>query len=272
MISNFYKPTPALAEIVEHYWYFKIGITATAIHHLPTPLFQCLAFNYYTQQAHYVYNNNITKLDKPVYFFGQQTCSRIMATNEKKVHILIVKFKSLGIVKLTGINMGKMADCIINAHNIWGRELEFLCNEMRSEADVEGSISVLEKFLLKKSTQIILHHRVNSVANALSLIEDSKGTINTHILQYKTNTSRKTLERAFMNYVGINPKLYSEITRFNAAKERIDNKILNKKLSGIAYDLDFCHGSHFSAEFKRFANMSPTEYLQGAKCSPIFSL
>ena len=130
-------------------------------------------------------------------------------------------------------------------------------------------IPLIFEFLLKKYSQINLRYRVNNVANSLSLIQKSNGAISTNKLQCETNTSRKTLERAFMNCIGINPKLYSEITRFNAAKKWLDHYILKQKLSGLAYDLDFCSGSHFAADFKRFANISPTEYLHSAKSDRI---
>ena len=147
-----------------------------------------------------------------------------------------------------------------------------LFEQMQSMAKVEQRIAILEKFLLKKCSEIRLHYRVNNVENALSLIKNLKGSIGVSKLMYETNTSRRTLERAFKNYLGITPKLYCELTRFNAAKELMDTNLLNQNLSGLAFDLNYCDGSHFSAEFKRFADMTPMEYIKSVKSAKILSV
>lgn len=269
MIYKFYKPIPALSEIVEHYWYSKIETKEVLVSNHPTPLLQGLAFNFNKHVEYHEYHKERIQLYKKAYFFGQPTCGRTIISDEKGVDILGVKFKPLGIVKLTGINMEHMADNVISADDIWSNELESLSDEMQSVSSVEGSISVLENFLFRKYVQRKLHIRMKTIEQALLLIESSKGVINIRDLQYKSNTSRKTLERAFMNHLGVNPKLYSRIVRFNAAKKQIDKSFKNQNFYELAYDLDYCDGAHFSAEFKRFSNMTPTEYLQNLQLKTI---
>ena len=261
MIYNLYKPSFYLNHIVEHYWYSKIKLNDAIMRHHPASLMQGLAFNFNKYEEHHTYNGKTLQLNRQAYLFGQSTYSHLVK-NESMVDILGVKFKPLGIAKVTGINMENLADCIIPAESIWGRELNLLCDEMQSASNLQVTILVLEKFLLRKSNQVKLHHRVNNVENALALIENSNGAINARSLQYETNTSRKTLERAFINYLGITPKLYSEITRFNQVKHCLDQDDLQQNLSGLAYDLGYSDGSHLSAEFKRFSNISPGEYLK----------
>lgn len=271
MIYKVFNPIPALAEIVEYYWYSKVELDGIVVHHYPAPLLQGLAFNFKNQQEQHEYGTKTIQLNKQAYFFGQPTCGRTITNSGEGIEILGVKFTPLGIVSLTGINMENMADSIISADNIWGTELDLLCEEMQLATDTEGSIDVLEIFFLKKYAQIKPPHHLKDVANALSLIKYSKGKISIGSLQYETNTSRKTLERAFANCLGVTPKLYSEITRFNAAKEWLDNNILNQNLSTLAFDFNYCDGSHLSAEFKRFAGMSPSEYLLKTKFDRILA-
>ena len=262
MICNFYNPVPALSEIVEHYWYFKLKMGGPSVQHHPTLLAQCLIFNFNAGQEIVARKNKAINLNKSVYFFGQQTSSRIIATNDKRIHVLGAKFNPLGMAKLLGINMAAMADNIIDAEDIWNRELDSVSDEIQSSSNIEEAIRVLEIFLLKKYSQNKMHHRINTVDKALFLIQNSKGCMNISDLHIKANTTKRTLERAFINYLGITPKLYSRITRFNAAKDWMDKEILNPKLLELAYDLSYSDGSHFSAEFKRFADLTPSEYLQ----------
>ena len=232
--------------------------------HYPTTLLQGLAFNFNKIEEIHMFDGKVIKLDKHAYIFGQSTCSHLVGS-ALGVDILGVKFKPLGIAKITGINMKHLADCIITADSIWGREFNLLCDEMQSGKTIEESILVLERFLLKKSYLIKPHHRVKNVENALELINYSRGALDIRSLQNETNTSRKTLERAFTNYVGITPKLYSKITRFNAVKNYLDQELGTQNLSGLAYELGYSDGSHLSADFKRFSNITPGEYLKRKK-------
>jgi AraC-like DNA-binding protein len=264
MIYRVFSPSPALSEIVSHFWYSKVDLSGAILQYYPTPLLQGLVFNFRRLEEHHAYNNKVVTLDKQAYLFGQPISPRETTTHKEGIDIIGASFKPLGITKVTGINMEHMADQIIAAEDIWGRELEWLCDEMQSAGCLEGIIRVLETFLLDKYTHTRLHYRVDHVGHALSLIEHSHGIVSIKDLQYQTSTSRKTLERAFLNYVGLKPKLYSQIVRYNAAKERIDKMLINQNIAELAYDTGYYDGSHFAAEFKRFSGVTPREYIHNA--------
>lgn len=262
MIYRIFSPISFLSDVVEHYWYAKAEMTEPAIQHYATPLLQGLTFNFKKQQEQHAFDGEILQLDKQVYLFGQPIGYRQVTTNEKGIDIIGVKFRPLGISKITGINMEYIANRIIAAEDIWGNELELLCDEMQSAPSVEQNLSILEKFLIDKYISTSLHYRVDHAQNAVSLITDSKGTINIKSIQDQTNTSRKTLERAFAHYLGVSPKLYSRIVRFNAVKEILDGNNINKNLTSLALDFGFYDSSHFAAEFKYFSELSPSAYLK----------
>jgi len=262
MIYRVFHPVPALSDIVEHYWYSKIDLTASALQQYATPLLQGLVFNFKQQPEHHSYNGKTITLDRSAYVFGQSLSPRVVNSNEKGVDIVGVKFKPLGITKLTGINMSCLADKIVDAEDLWGNELKQLCDEMQSATMLEKTINVLERFLLKKYLSTKLHYRIENAHNALMLINQHQGNIDIKSLQVQTNTSRKTLERAFMNYLGVPPKLYSRIVRFNAVKTIIDRSAFDGNLTKLALDFGFYDCSHFIAEFKNFSGSTPHNYLK----------
>lgn len=261
MIYRVFPPCPPLSAVVSHFWYSKVKLSGSVIQHHPTPLLQGLVFNFRRQEERHAYNNQVIALHKQAYLFGQPVSPREVTTHKDGIDIIGVSFKPLGIAKITGIQMEHIADGIIAAEDIWGRELEWLCDEMQSAACLEDALQVLETFLLARYTRTRLHYRVDNVRHALSLIEQSHGTVSIKDLQYQTHTSRKTLERAFLNYVGLKPKLYSEIVRYNAAKDWIDKTFTDQRIAAFAYDSGYYDGSHFAAEFRRFSGVTPREYI-----------
>ena len=265
MVNLFFPPTPFLAEVVESYWYSKVDLTTPVIQHYATPLLQGLIFNFKRQPEHHTYDDHSVTLDKQAYLCGQPLGSRIVKSSENGIDIIGVKFKPLGITRVTGINMQHVANSIIPAEDVWGRELELLCDEMQSAGSLLGMIAVLEKFLIDKYMHTSLHYRVESAQNAIALLTKTDGSMSVKDLQEQTNTTRKTLERAFLHYLGLKPKLFARIIRFNVAKEIIDQGVLTQSLTSLAHQCGYYDSSHFTAEFRRFAGLSPSLYLKNKK-------
>lgn len=259
MIYKIFYPASFLAEVVEHYWYTKVDLTESAVSYHATPLLQGLAFSFKKCSEEHRYNGETLHLNKEAYLFGQPTCPRLITSTSNGIDILGVKFKPLGIAKITGISMEYMADRIIPAEDIWGNELESICDQMQSANSLENSIAILESFLLKKYLKTSLHYRIDHVRDAILLIDRSKGILNVKTLRHQTNTTRKTLERAFLNYVGLMPKLYCEIVRFNNAKYLMDNNP-SFSVNHIAFEAGYYDNSHLSSDFKRFSGLTPTAY------------
>lgn len=265
MIDRIFLPSPVLSDVVAYYLYYKIDPTQSAIQHYATPLMQGLVFNFNPQPQHHTFNNKTLTLQKQAYFFGQCTCPRVVTEDHNGVEVVGVMFKPLGITKITGINMEHMANQIIAADDIWGNRLEFLSDAMQSASSLEYAITVLENFLIEEYLGTNLKSRIDTIRYALSLITEQKGNIPVKLLQEKTSTTRKTLERSFMHGVGIHPKLYARIVRFNAIKEQIDRHPCSTNLTLLALDFGFYDSSHFSAEFRNFCGITPTEYLNNKR-------
>lgn len=264
MITRIFHPAPALSDVVEFYYYYTIDFSQPAIQYYATPLLQGMAFNIGKQAQHHTYNGKTETIKNQAYLFGQCTCPRVIMGENTGAEIIGVKFRPLGITKITGINMEHMADRTVAAEDLWGHEFESLFDEMQSASCMENAIAALENFLLKKYLKTKVHYRVDSIQNALLLISQQNGNLSIKALQKTVNISRKTLERAFTHTIGIQPKLYARIVRFNAIKGHMDRQPYSKNnLISLAHDYGFYDSSHFTAEFKYFSGITPMEYLKG---------
>jgi AraC-like DNA-binding protein len=70
--------------------------------------------------------------------------------------------------------------------------------------------------------------------------------------------SLRQFERQFQLDVGVGPKLYARIARFQHAARLITGSPLT--LAELAADLGYSDQSHMSHEFRRFAGLSPAAY------------
>ena len=271
MIYRIFHPIPLLSEIIEYYWFAKDSCAKSVVQHYATPLLQGLVFNLNQETEQHCYHEKTHYLNASAYIFGQPTSTRTVTSDKDGIDIIGVKFRPLGIYKLTGIKMEYIADQIINASDIWGNELLTLCNKMREEASIENQLVLLETFLTNKYLRQKKHYKLQSMEAALQLIASSKGTIAIKEIQVQINTSRKTLERTFTELIGLTPKLYNRIIRFNATKSIMDHALkTSPKTSNLAIEHGYYDASHFVAEFKHFSGQTPQDYLKSTHQQIVF--
>lgn len=77
-------------------------------------------------------------------------------------------------------------------------------------------------------------------------------------MQYGVN--QRKLERIFNKYIGVSPKLFQRINRFNGIINQIQGK-KNDNLALFAYDNNYFDQTHFIKDFKSFTGTTPTEFL-----------
>lgn len=99
------------------------------------------------------------------------------------------------------------------------------------------------------------------VSQAIQYINKSKGTIRIKELAAQLHTSASPLEKRFRAEVGASPKKYATIVRARQVLVAIENG-----QQGYAeYLASFYDQAHFIKSFKKFAAVTPEQYLNGLK-------
>jgi AraC-like DNA-binding protein len=94
---------------------------------------------------------------------------------------------------------------------------------------------------------------------ALLQIQRSGGNISISTLQEQLHISERSLERKFRQHIGLSPKLFSRICRFQASVHQLRNRQFCK-LSDIAYEQSYSDQSHLIRAFKEFAGAPPQQF------------
>ena len=96
------------------------------------------------------------------------------------------------------------------------------------------------------------------MSQACTLIEANHGSLPIGQLAQKLWLSKRVLEYEFQEQVGLPPKLYSRITRFNSVMTGIKNKKITD-WQDLASKYNYFDQAHFINEFKRFSGSSPSK-------------
>lgn len=133
-----------------------------------------------------------------------------------------------------------------------------ITDQLLNTANAEQRIELLSSFLIQQAERRKAENeKVNFATDLLQ-----KGVSLPTILN-ELNLSERSLERHFKQHIGISPKLYARISRFQSALESVRQTRFNS-LTEVAYLNAYFDQSHFIREFQEFAGTSPKHFIRNA--------
>ena len=179
------------------------------------------------------------------------------------------KFSTIGIVfyphvlkTVFGIDANELTDTCLDLGQEAQKQGYHLTERLSDCRSNNEKIEILSSYLLflaKKNSSLA----DSRMEYALSRILQSKGNISLKELNDKLCMSERNVERRFKQYVGLSPKMFSRICRFQASLTQIRNNQYSR-LSDIAYENEYADQSHLIRAFKEFAGVSPNKYQKRA--------
>lgn len=152
----------------------------------------------------------------------------------------------------------------ISGYDIGSRQLNELAARISDCPDNDKCIGIIEKYLLSKIDSTLNFKRIMCVVNELIY----RPCASISMLADKACLGKKQFERVFRDMVGMNPKEYSRIVRFQKALSLM--QCGNTDYIGIATECGYSDQSHFIREFKAMSGRTPTSL--SAVCRPYSDL
>ncbi|MBO9732645.1 MAG: AraC family transcriptional regulator [Chitinophaga sp.] len=134
-----------------------------------------------------------------------------------------------------------------------------ISEQLMNESSTTGRIAALEQFFLRltansKSEDDQVRYAIRQFQQGGELKQ----------VQTALQISERSLERMFKKHVGLSPKLYARICRFQATLKALRTTPV-ASLTELAYLENYFDQSHFIRDFKFFAGTTPGAFLQDAK-------
>ncbi|MDX1543407.1 MAG: AraC family transcriptional regulator [Christiangramia sp.] len=216
----------------------------------------------------FIYDNH-TKREKQkftdVWFSG--VLKDYITISSASEEMMVLVFKPGAGFPLTHDSAADYCNKVLPASQVFGKSIMELHAKLVKPTSPEEKFLEIEKWLLHQIKQEDFYTEI--IQYAINAIENSPSRINIAELAKKTGYSQKQFIQLFKKYVGITPKQFHRIKRFNEILTAVENK---EKISWtiVAADCGYFDQAHFIRDFQSFSGLNPKKYISDIGEFPYF--
>lgn len=258
MIFRTHIPAFPLNQFIEAFVYFERAEHAhTVDRFLPNGDTEILIDFHDTPQ--HIYDNNTLK--------EIQACHQVWASGLRTEPItipsgngatmMVISFKKGAAGAFFPFPMDEISDCVVDADLVWGGEFALLRERLLATKDIELRFTILEDFLLRRfKGKLELNPCVSFAVREMIGCPDR---LSIRRMNEKIGYSQKHFTQMFRKQVGVAPKSFLKIMRFQKAVRTIDaSRDIN--WGDVALASGFYDQAHFIHDFKHFSGFTPEQY------------
>lgn len=170
-----------------------------------------------------------------------------------------VHFKPGGCYPFVDFPMAELNNLTIELETIWGNEIHNIREAILCESCIKKRFSILENYFLMKGKNKMENHEL--VHYSVNQLVHSPQMWTIKHLSDKTGITQKHLITLFKKYVGLSPKMFSRIYKFQKVIQLIEQQ-QKVDWASLAYECGYFDQSHFIKEFQSFSGINPVSYLE----------
>ena len=167
-------------------------------------------------------------------------------------------FRAGGLAAFTSVPVHELTDRAFRVEDVWGPAAANIATRL-AEVSEAVRIDALETLLIERLREQRRPNASVDVAGLTASIEQSAGQVTVEQLACGAGISRQHLTRLFRERVGVTPKLYARLARFQSSLAYAGSG----EPAGWAHAalaLGYADQSHWIAEFKEFSGLTPHRF------------
>ncbi|WP_232064707.1 helix-turn-helix domain-containing protein [Rhodocytophaga rosea] len=259
IVFDYRLPSPGLREYVRQFqivgFEFKESETVPWKPYWPRPE-TCLSF--YPRKTEIIESADGNKevLSSRAIIRGQYHSITNRQPNKNFVLFQVV-FQPGALFRLTGIPVDLFTDKYIDAESVFQPEIGRVNERLSSTDNHMEMIWIVETFLYALVNQV--KYDVKPVDKVSHYLLQNPNKLSFDWLADEACLSRKQFYRKFVERMGVSPKAYTRIIRFDQA---VKIKNANPELDWLSISLQagYYDYQHMVKDFKEFTSLTPTEF------------
>ena len=260
--GQFSKPSLGLEPFVRFDAQREVLIRGSAIVHpvpaRPTPM---IVFDFGDPTEVFMYEQSALLKSPAAVVVGPQTYRRMEMQLRSALDTFVINFQPDGLNRLFSIPMHELTDLDVEAHSVLGSFITRLGERLGNSSSFIERVGVVEKAFLPRCLAADAFDGVSAAANRIIL---TGGCAAIPALAVKAGLSVRQFERKFIQQIGMRPKLFARIARFEAALEN-KARSSDKSWTDVAHEFGYYDQMHMIHDFAEFTSGTPSEALTQLK-------
>lgn len=261
MLIDNILPSPDLTDFVKIYriidFYFPDGQPDFPKLYTPRPEI-CLQFYPKDKEQVQYPDDKTASMNKEMTISGQHTVTQGRFVGKDFLSVQVI-FQPGTLFQLTGIPSNLLTNKSLNASDIFGNQAIFVNEQLFNAKNYTKMIQIVEDFLKQVIRQKNMYtHPVRKFAR-LMMQDADKNSLDWYIKE--SCLCQRQFDRKFDELVGVNPKRFLRIIRFDKAF-RMKNRFPKKDWLSIAIECGYHDYQHLVKDYKEFTELSPAQFTE----------
>ena len=189
---------------------------------------------------------------------GPRSESLVLDTSQP-FSAIAVHFRTGGGFPFFGVPSSELHNRTATLDLMWGSDATAISDRLWESTDSAERFRILEQTLLRKGRGRFGGHP--AVRYALDAFGRSNGTRAVGDVVQRIGLSAKRFADVFRSEVGLTPKAFCRIRRFNEVLRRIES-LTDVDWADVALSCGYFDQAHFNHDFREFAGLTPSNYLR----------
>ena len=259
MIHRVIKPSEILKPYINYYYVLEVKNFAKFPSKQRAYPYGCIVLVFHYEHPFlFQKRNELAEIEPQTVICGQQT-SYYDLSPAGKVGMIFVVFHPYGAGMFFKLPMTEIANQNLAFENIVNKEAREIEDKIVNAISIRERITIIEDYLINKLSQNI--QDTSQILAAFNKIIYNNGQTSVKVLADTACLSIKQFERKFSSLIGLKPKQFLRIYRFQKVLNILNKKTFNN-LTSLAYENGYYDQAHFIHDFKTFTGLTPKEFFK----------
>jgi AraC-like DNA-binding protein len=252
-------PGPPLSRFVEKLWYYRNDPQPHAKERLMPDGCVSVVINLAEDQIR-LYDPDDTRKMSTIdgcALSGPRTKSFAIDTDEQN-HVVGISFRPAGAVPFLKVPSTELCDQHLELADLWGRFARQLRDRVLESPTPLAKLRAVELALFQRAAGMFDDHP--TVEYAVKTFLRAPQTANITKIVSETGFSSRRFIELFKHHVGLTPKLFCRVRRFQSVLRRITSG-RPVRWADVALDCGYFDQPHFIHDFRSFSGINPSKYL-----------
>ena len=215
----------------------------------------------FNDQPKYIYDN-ISLEEKQacskMWFSGMQT-QYLTISSGADSEMMVITFNAGASFPFIKRPLDRFRDKVVPVGEIFGEHIFEFREVLRSGKTADLKIRIAEDWLTSQIEKFTFSGEI--IQHFVKQIKEEPAAVNLKTIAEKSGYSQKQFIHLFKKYVGLTPKQFHRVVRFNEILEAIHKK---EKInwSDILLNCGYYDQAHFIKDFQAFAGLNPARYIE----------